>query len=260
MSNTNTFYKAFSSEQYKLSKNREIFGVLLIPIVIILAVNIYIIYDVLKSGIDVAEGTMNPWKMTLGRIIFMFFYLLYPILVSLFVHACCDVEYRNNNYKILFTLPVSKTKIFFSKTIFILITVLFSILLSYVFFLLSGYLLSIIFPELGFQNYDFREVIFYTFLKFAITLSAISMVQLTLSLIFKNFIYPIGISMFMLIFSVIVYQKDFSDFLIYTGGYKSYINIMNENITFERLDYCNIAAIVIFTGINFFLFTKKKSI
>ncbi|MGL6129614.1 ABC transporter permease, partial [Chryseobacterium artocarpi] len=143
MSNTNTFYKAFSSEQYKLSKNREIFGVLLIPIVIILAVNIYIIYDVLKSGINVAEGTMNPWKMTLGRIVFMFFYLLYPILVSLFVHACCDVEYRNNNYKILFTIPVSKTKIFFSKTIFILITVLFSILLSYVFFLLSGYLLSI---------------------------------------------------------------------------------------------------------------------
>lgn len=260
MTNTNTFYKSFSSEQYKLSKNKEIFGVLLIPLFIILAIDLYTAYDVLKSGIDTTEGTVNPWKIVLGRVVFMFFYLLFPLLVSLFVHACCDVEYRNNNYKILFTIPVSKTNIFFSKTLFILITVLFSIALSYAFFLLNGYLLSIVFPELGFQNYDFRVVIFYTFLKFAITLSAIAMAQFTLSLIFKNFIYPIGISMFMLIFSVIVYQKDFSDFLIYTGGYKSYVNIMNENIAFERLDYCNIAAILIFTGINFFLFTKKKSI
>ncbi|UWX58858.1 ABC transporter permease [Chryseobacterium oranimense] len=253
---TNTFYKAFSSEQYKLSKNKEIFGILLIPILLVLAIDVYIMYDAISSG--TAEASGNPWKLTLGRYVFMFFYLLYPILVSLFVHACCDVEYRNNNYKILFTIPISKSKIYVSKVLFILITVLFSLLLSYVSVLASGYVLGIFLPGLGFQDYDYREVIFYTFLKFSITLSAIAMIQLALSLIFKNFIYPIGFSMFMLLFSGIAKDKAFSDFLVYTGGYKSYENFMFENITFERLDYCNIAAVFIFAVLSFYLFVRKK--
>ncbi|KMQ60247.1 hypothetical protein ACM46_18715 [Chryseobacterium angstadtii] len=254
---TNTFSKAFSSEQYKLSKNKEIFGILLLPALIIFAIDLYDVYNILTEGVA-EEGTVNPWKMVLGRTICMFLYMLYPILVSLFVHACCDVEYRNNNYKILFTIPLSKSKIFMSKVLFMLMTVWLSMILTYLAFLLSGYLFSIAFPELGFQNYDFREVIFYVFLKFTITLSAIAMIQLTLSLIFKNFIYPIGFSMFMLVFSIIVNEKKFSDFIVYTGGYKLYGNLMFENISFERLDYCNIAAIFIFAGVSYYLFVSKK--
>ncbi|MFZ4932076.1 ABC transporter permease [Chryseobacterium sp. Mn2064] len=258
MINTNTFSKAFSSEQYKLSKNKEIFGILLLPVLIIFGIDLYIAYDTISSGIDTGDGTINPWKMTLGRSVFMFFYLLFPILVSLFVHACCDVETKNNNYKILFTLPISKSKIFFSKALFIQITVFFAVLFSYLAFLLSGYLLSIAFPVLGFQNYDFREVIFYIFLKLLITLSAISMVQLTLSLLFKNFIYPIGFGVFMLLFTTIIQQKAFADFLIFTGGYRSLEHLLSENISFERLDYCNITAIFIFTATSFYLFINKK--
>jgi hypothetical protein len=255
---TNTFYKAFSSEQYKLSKNKEIFGILLFPMLIILGIDLYITYIILSEGGSV-DRTTNPWKLLLGRYVFTFFYMLYPILVSLFVHACCDVEYRNNNYKILFTIPVSKGKIFVSKALFIIITIWLSTLLSYLVFLLSGYIFSIIFPGLGFQNYDFREVIFYVFLKFSITLSAIAMLQLSLSLFFKNFIYPIGFSMFMLLLSGLLIEKKFSDFLIYTGGLKSYQNLMSENISFDRLDYCNMAAVFIFAAVSFYLFVRKKS-
>lgn len=256
---TNTFYKAFSSEQYKLSKNKEIFGILLLPALIIFAIDFYNVYSILtEGGLEAMEGTSNPWKFILGKTIGTFLYMLYPILVSLFVHACCDVEYKNNNYKILFTIPVSKSKIFISKVLFMLITVWFSMILTYIVFLLSGYLFSVVFPELGFQNYDFREVIFYVFLKFAITLSAIAMIQLAVSLIFKNFIYPIGFSMFMLIFSGLVNEKKYSDFLVYTGSYKFYGNLMLENISFEPLDYCNMAAVFIFAGLSFYLFVRKK--
>ncbi len=258
---TNTFYKAFSSEQYKLSKNKEIFGILLLPALIIFAIDLYNVYSIVtEGGTGMIEGTSNPWKLILGKSVSLFLYMLYPILVSLFVHACCDVEYQNNNYKILFTIPVSKSKIYISKVLFMLMTVWFSMILTYLVFLLSGYLFSIIFPELGFQNYDFREVIFYVFLKFTITLSAITMIQLALSLIFKSFIYPIGFSVFMLIFSGLANEKKFSDFLVYTGGYKLYGNLMSENISFERLDYCNIAAVLIFAGVSFYLFVRKKGV
>lgn len=257
---TNTFYKAFSSEQYKLSKNKELFGVLLLPAIIILAIDIYMIYGIITSGNEPGGGTMNPWKNMLGNTVFLFFYMLYPILISIFVYACCDVEYKNNNYKILFTIPISKSKIFFSKALFILITILFSTVLSYLVFLLSGYFFSVAFPSIGFQNYDFREVIFYTFLKLYITLSSIAMIQLALSLVFRNFIYPIGFSVFMIIFSIVVNEKKFSDFIPYTGGFKSYSNLMTENILFERLDYSNIVMVFIFLGLSFYLFVKKKGV
>ena len=113
----NTFYTAFLSEQYKLFRNRQIFGVLLAPVLLIFAIDGYIIYDIMRSG---TVGAMpNPWKIILGRNVFQFFYLLYPILVALFVYACCDVEYKNNNYKVLFTLPLDKSKIFFSKIFYL---------------------------------------------------------------------------------------------------------------------------------------------
>ena len=252
-----TLYKAFFSEYYKLSKNKEIFILTIgLPIFLIFAIDGYILYDVFKNGMN--DGTINPWKNLLGKSIFQFFYLLYPMIVAIFVSACCDVEYKNNNYKILFTLPASRFKIFISKVLFILLTILFSILLSYLVFLLSGYLLSIINPEFGFQNYDFREVIFFVFLKFYITLSAVSMIQLFLNLQFKNFIYPLSFSIMMLIFSSLVWQKGFSDFIPYTGAFKSYINILEENIKFEKLDYINIILIFLFLILNYIIFKKKK--
>lgn len=251
----NTFYTAFLSEKYKLLRNREIFGVLIAPMLLIFAISAYIIYDITNSG--GASAIPNPWKVLLGRYVFQFFYLLYPILVALFVYACCDVEYKNNNYKILFTLPISKSNIFFSKAVFILLTLLFSILFAYAAFLISGYLLSLIYPVLGFQNYDYREVIFYTFLKLFIALSAIAMIQLALSLVFRSFIYPIGVGMFMLVFSVLVAQKSFSDFIPYTGAYNAVMNIMSENDSFARLDYCNMLMAVLFMLISFCLFKRK---
>ncbi|MGE8243666.1 MAG: ABC transporter permease, partial [Sphingobacterium sp.] len=137
---TNTFYTAFLSEKYKLLRNRQIFGVLIAPVLLIFAIDGYIIYDIIRSGS--ISAVPNPWKVLLGRYVFQFFYLLYPILVALFVYACCDVEYKNNNYKVLFTLPLDKSKIFFSKAVFILLTILFSILFAYAAFLISGYILG----------------------------------------------------------------------------------------------------------------------
>ncbi|MFC7526478.1 ABC transporter permease [Parapedobacter sp. GCM10030251] len=253
---TDTLYRAISSEKYKLAKNKEIFGILLIPVALIVLIDGYLIYEANKSGF--IDSATNPWKILLGRYVFQFFQLLYPILVAIFVHACCDIEYKNNNYKILFTIPLSKTKIFFSKALFVLFIVLLSVILSYLAFLASGYLLSLMYPKIGFQNYDYREVIFCTFLKLVITLTAVSMIQLSLSLAFKNFIYPIGFCVFMTVFSIMVAQKKFSDFIPYKGAYNSFANIMSENSSFERLDYSNIAMTILFLSVSFFLFRQKK--
>lgn len=69
---TNTFYKAFASEQYKLSKNKEIFGVLFLPALIVLMVFFYLIYNA-----PIEETGINPWSISLGRYVFQFFFFYF---------------------------------------------------------------------------------------------------------------------------------------------------------------------------------------
>jgi lantibiotic transport system permease protein len=252
---TNTFYKAFASERYKLSKNKEIFGVLFLPTLVVLCVFFYLIYNAPVEPIG-----MNPWYSQLGRYIFMFFYLLFPVLIAVFVYSCCDVEYKNNNYKLLFTLPISHINIYFAKALFILLIVSFSVIGAYILFLLAGYLLQFIAPNYGFQDFDFREVTFYIFFKLWIGCLAIAMVQFALSLFFRNFIYPIGFSLFVTIFSGVISSKKGSDFIPYTSSPKSFENLMNQITSLERLDYINLLYVALFLGLSYFIFIRKKSV
>jgi hypothetical protein len=48
--------------------------------------------------------------------------------------------------------------------------------------------------------------------------------------------------------------------ILYTGGYKSLENFLGENIPFEKLDYCNIAAVFVFVVVSFYLFVRKRGI
>ena len=252
---TNTFYKAFASDQYKLSKNKEIFGVLFLPALIVLMVFFYLIYNA-----PIEETGMNPWSISLGRYVFQFFFFLFPVLIAVFVHSCCDIEYKNNNYKLLFTLPISHTKIYLAKALYILLIVSFSVILAYLLFLLSGYLLQFIAPNYGFQNFDFREIAFYTFLKLWIGCLAVSMVQFALSLFFRSFIYPIGFSLFMTVFCSVISSKKAAEYIPYSSSPKSLSNIMNEIISIENLDYINLIYVVVFLGINYFIFIRKKNL
>ncbi|MGV0970312.1 MULTISPECIES: ABC transporter permease [unclassified Empedobacter] len=252
---TNTFHKAFASEQYKLSKNKEIFGVLLIPAIVVIMVFFYLIY---KAPIEPFES--NPWYILLGRYVFQFFYLLFPILIAVFVHSCCDVEYKNNNYKLLFTLPISHTKIYLAKALYILLIVNFSVILAYILFLLSGYLLQFIAPNYGFQNFDFREISFYTFLKLWIGCLAVSMVQFALSLFFRSFIYPIGFSIFTTVFCGVISSNKAAEYIPYSSSPQSLNNLMNQIISLERLDYVNLIYIIVLLGLNYFIFIRKKNL
>ncbi|WP_333626283.1 hypothetical protein [Sphingobacterium siyangense] len=70
-------------------------------------------------------------------------------------------------------------------------------------------------------------------------------------------IYPIGVGMFMLVFSVLVAQKSFSGFIPYTRAYNAVMNILSENDSFARLDYSDMLMLVIFLLISFCLFKRK---
>ncbi len=248
------FISILKAEHYKARGNFAVLLMLLYPLTILLIVDIYIIYE--SKGSDMFG--YNPWVYILGRYTFNFFVFLYPMITSILCYSLCEIESKNNNYKQLFTLPVNKLSLFLAKIIYLIEIILLSVLIAYIFFLISGYCFSYILPELTFQDYDARGIIFIVFCKIFLSLLAIASIQYCLSLTFKSFVIPISIGCFITIFTLLVCSKWDYNYLI------PYYSINNASISFSHeVDilgmehYYNIIFYIVFMIIGYFLFKRK---
>ena len=254
MKNHYPFISMFKAEHYKTKRNIAVLSFLLFPFIVTCGI---FVYYAIKSGALTEAIEVNPWGYLLGRNLYIL-YLVYPLLVSILVYSLCDMEYRNGNLQRLLTLPFSGNTIFASKILFLTEIVFVSTLIAYLSFLSSGFLLSYLSPLFSFQDYDIRLVCFYFHLRLFISLLAVSSVQLWISLIFRNFVIPMGFSCFMMMFSLLTYNKEYSYLNPFAAVYKS----MNEfigylNTSFNRYDYVCLFFIIVFLLINLFTFKWK---
>jgi hypothetical protein len=253
----NEFIHILYSEHFKAKRNFGIWIAILFPLLIALITNGYIIY---KYGELEGSFTFNPWSILLGRYMFQFFPFLFPIIISILCYSLCDIEYKNNSYKLLFTLPIKYWKIYFAKVIFLFEIIFISTLVSYCCYLGSGCLLSRITPELHFQDFDIRWTAFAFHWKLLISLLSIASIQYCLSLMFKNFAISIGFGSFATIFSLIAFnQSSFNDYIPYYLLYKVQNAFYNEISDIEKYNYVGIGCIIIFFLLGYFILYRRKS-
>jgi hypothetical protein len=134
MNKNPVFLSLFKGEFYKTKRNMGRWMLFFFPVIITLCVDMYIFIH--AKEIENNRG-YNPWIYLLGRYIFQFYALLYPIIAAIFCFSYCDAEYKNNNLNDLFTLPASKTNIFYAKILYLIENLFVSLLLAYGLFLLS---------------------------------------------------------------------------------------------------------------------------
>lgn len=250
------FTSLLKAEYFKAKGNVGVQIILLFPIVITLAIAVYLLYDS-KNHPEVL--TNNPWIVLMGRFLFLFYAFFYPLVIALFCYSLSDMEYKNQSFKQLFTLPVSKTNIFLAKIVVVVGTVFLSVLIAYVIFLLSGYLMGYILPRYGFQNYDVRLITAVFFFKVFVGVLSITFIQYFFSLIFRNFVLPIGLACFGTIFSLIAGKWKYIGFVPYHSIYNSFNSFMGEGITlFSKVEFINIGFIIAFALFSYFIFMRIK--
>ena len=197
-----SFFTILKSEHYKLRFNIAIWLFLLFPFFITLYIDVYILFKHADAVNNPAiTFDYNPWVWLLGRYIFEFYSLLYPILAAVLSYSLCDVEYKNYGFRLLFTRPVSKVTVYSSKIVFLLEIIFISSLIGYLTFLLSGFALDKLLPGYKFSSYNVNTLMASYFSYLFIALSAVSFIQYNLSLIFKSFVLPIGFASLMTIFT-----------------------------------------------------------
>ena len=254
------FISIYKAEHYKTKSNIAILLLLLCPFVATAYIYIYYAikaYTAIEAG-ESSGYSVNTWINLIAKSI-LILYLFYPLLIAILTYSLCDMEYRNKNFKRLFTLPYPVHTIFASKILFLIKIVFLSSLISYASFILGGTVLSHIIPEFSFQSYDIRLACLVLHTRLFISLLAVAFIQYAISLIFKNFVVPVGFGCFMFAFTFIS-QRSEKRFL---NPYAAVDNSLNEfinfqSVSFSNYDYVCLAWIFVFLLINYFLFKRQK--
>lgn len=228
------------AELYKYLKNHLFSITLIIPIIFVL----YMIY--LVPTLNYPE---NPDKGMLIYIISRNFF--YTIIIPLYIVVICrivgEIEQKNNNWILLLSMPLRKSKIYFSK----MFTLIGMVFINYL-----GYLIGIVLVKVIFSNFQmpFESILLDLFLSLLCTFSMISFFYI-FSLEKISLIVYLGIGSVILLSGFLISQSEqlwkYCPF-IYPAVVPSLSNGANKFI------FIGIALTIVLQLIGFIRFEKRE--
>ena len=116
-----------------------------------------------------------------------------------------NIEHKENSWKKLLILPVSRNSIYINKALFLLIQIVTALFLFLIANIIAGLVLGIIHPELAFFSSVLKiGPMLKMLLRLFVSILGIFSIQYLLSLFFKNMIIPIASGMFLTVAALIV--------------------------------------------------------
>jgi hypothetical protein len=173
-------------------------------------------------------------------------------------------------WKSLFSLPIPKWSIYSAKYLYAVLLNALCISLFATFILASGHLLNFLVPELKFNQYDISGLLFKMHLKLFLASAGILSIQFVLSLLWADFLKPMGIGFLLTVFGIITANLGWE--YAYTIPYahpmvalnKIMQQIMNRTgvqRTFDLIDkeiYVSLAVAVIAFLAGYFVINKRN--
>jgi len=213
--------------------------------------------------INAVRINVNPWKRCFGAGMGIYsFFVMVPFVVLL-ITAVTFVEQRANAWKLLYTMPVARGNVYFSKLIIIILIVFITSVLLIFGVVGAGYMLDQIFPELEFTYYQAPILnAFEDIIHLLIASLGVIGLQYFMSLWFKNFLVPmsIGIVGYILAFILTTTNTKFVLYLPYTysmtvkdhGMFKSDHTKEIWNGWLTNVELYSVLCFVLFVGLGYF--------
>ncbi len=194
------FILSLRSEFYKTRKTLAFLSAILLPLIlcILITAGFYTHAD----KIMFYPANMQWFKFS-GAFLGVMGSLLLPILVIFQTFSINNIEYRAEMWKSLFSLPISKWSIYSAKYVYAVFLNALCLSLFASFIITSGLLLNILNPELKFNQFDISGILFKIHLKLFLASTGILSIQFLLSLLWADFLKPMGIGFVLTIFGII---------------------------------------------------------
>jgi hypothetical protein len=195
------FILSFRSEFYKTRKTAGLWSAVILPLLLCLLIFMGF-YS--KSPQMAAEPGIMLWIQFSGAILGVMGSLLLPMLIVFIGYSVNSMEHKADTWKSLFSLPISKLSVYSAKFLYALFLVFLCLTLFVVFTLGFGYLLGTIKPELKFHDYSMASTLTQLYFKLFLASFGILSIQFLLSLLFRDFLKPMGIGFIATITGVIL--------------------------------------------------------
>jgi hypothetical protein len=185
---------------------------------------------------------------------------LMPIYVILVISLVVQIEYRNNTWKQVYTLPRTLADIFISKFIVIHALILFCFLLFNASIILVSYAANLVHKQYTFfdQAVPWKRL-FLISVKTYFSVLAMTAIQYWLSLRFRNFILPMGIGLGLLITGFIIHSWEQLYYYPYMYPTISFIRNFEKKPGFIfKAQLFNVIWFVLVLLIGFFDLVQRK--
>jgi lantibiotic transport system permease protein len=184
------FILSFRSEFYKTRKTAGFWSAVILPLVIC---GLLFIGFFTKSAQLASSPGIFLWVRFAGAILGVMGSLLLPMLIIFLAYSVNSIEHKADTWKTLFSLPISKLSVYTAKYVYALFLLLVCLILFVLLTLGLGNLLGILKPELHFKDYSIASFLVQIYIKLFFSSLGILSIQFLLSLLFRDFLKPMGI-------------------------------------------------------------------
>jgi hypothetical protein len=119
--------------------------------------------------------------------------LLLPMLIVFEAYSVNNIEHKAETWKTLFSLPLSKWSVYTAKYLYALFLIVLCLALFVLFTIGFGNLLGLLKPALKFSDYHIEATLAQVYFKLLLSSLGILSIQFLLSLLFRDFLKPMGI-------------------------------------------------------------------
>jgi hypothetical protein len=119
--------------------------------------------------------------------------LILPMLVVFIAYSVNNIEHKADTWKTLFSLPISKLSVYAAKYFYAFFLIFLCMLLFVLFTIGFGNLLGQLKPQLKFNEYSIAGLLIKLYFKLFLSSLGILSIQFLLSLLFRDFLKPMGI-------------------------------------------------------------------
>ena len=180
------------SEFYKSRKTLAFWASILLPLIICGLIT-FGFYSSSEKILNLHQSAMILWLRYSSAALNVMGILILPFYVIFMAFSVNNIEHKNDTWKSLFAQPLNKFSIYAAKYIYAVMLIFLSLLLFGTFTFAFGHLLHFLVPEYSFNQYDPSIILIKFYTKLFLSSLGILSIQFLLSLLWGDFLKPMGI-------------------------------------------------------------------
>ncbi len=181
---------SLQSEFYKSRKTLGFWSVIIIPLVICLLVSAGFFFNSDKLA---SMPGLAIWALYSGILFTIISGMWLAMMVIFICYSVNSIEHKADSWKTLFSLPTSKWAVYSAKLIYASLLIALYLGLFLTLTIVLGNLLGTLKPGLHFADYHMEGLLTKRYIKLFLSSLGILSIQFLLSLLWANFLKPMGV-------------------------------------------------------------------